>query len=119
MTMDGKNYVRVPSKDQPGDGLYEMCIRFKGDIALNPDCGILGLVGDGGRLAVRKAAVMRISQVLPAVPDDEMLGKYAKILEDAQGNSDGPTRVENVRFDGYDYIYAVKPIANEQEGQNA
>lgn len=117
--MDEKKYVRVPSKDQPGDRLYEMCIRFRGDVALNPNCGILGLVRDGGRLAVRKAAVIRISQVLPAVPDDEMLGKYAKILEDAQGNSDGPTRVENVRFDGYDYIYAVKQIANEQEAQNA
>lgn len=117
--MDGKGYVRIPAKDQPGDRLYEMCIRFRGDIALNPDCGILGLVGDGGRLAVRKAAVMRISQVLPAVPDDEMLGKYAKILEDAQKDSDGPTRVKNIRFDGYDWIYAVKQIANEQEAQNA
>lgn len=119
MTMDGKSYVRIPAKDQPGNRLYEMCIRFKGDIALNPDYGILGLVGNGGRLAVGKAAVMRISQVLPAVPDDEMLGKYAKILEDAQKDSDGPTHVENIRFDGYDYIYAVKQIANEQEAQNA
>ena len=117
--MDGKKYVRSPSKDQPGDGLYEMCIRFRGDIALNPDYGILGLVSNDTRLAAKKAAVMRISQVLPAVPDDEMLEKYAKILEDAQKNSDGPTRVENVRFDGYDYIYAVKPIVNGQEDRNA
>lgn len=119
MTMDGKKYVRVPSKDQPGDGLYEMCIRFRGDIALNPDYGMFKLVRDDAKLAVEKAVTLRISQVLPAVPDDEMLGKYAKILEDAQGNSDEPTRVENVKFDGYDYIYAVKQIANEQEAQNA
>lgn len=119
MTMDGKNYVRIPAEDQSGDRLYEMCIRFRGDVALNPDHGMFRLVRDDARLAVGKAAVMRISQVLPAVPDDEMLGKYAKILEDAQENSDGPTRVENVRFDGYDYIYAVKQIANEQEAQNA
>lgn len=118
MTMDGKNYVRIPAEDQPGDRLYEMCIRFRGDVVFNPDHGIFRLVRDDARLAVEKAVTLRISQVLPAVPDDGMLGKYAEILEDAQKDSDEPTRIENIRFDGYDWIYAVKPIVNEQENRN-
>ena len=45
-------------------------------------------------------------QVLPVVPDDEMIQAYAETIRKAYSERD--TTLHDIRFDGYDYLRVVK-----------
>lgn len=109
--MPGKEPVKtriLPAEKQPRTMLYEMSIRFKADAGLKTLDGMLDACFPGERISVKDGLVLRMTQTVPFIPDPHTLEKYAKILEDAYSKNP-EARVSNVRFDGYDFLYAVAP----------
>lgn len=105
--MDGLKMKTVPVMDQPQDRFYKMSIRFRGDIGDRTLDDMLGQCFPGETVSLKDAAVLRIDQTVPFIPDGAALEKYAKALE--AGYSTGDKIVRNVRFDGYEYLYMVEP----------
>lgn len=104
-----KQFTRVPVKSQPRTAWYEMCMRFKGSAGIKSiDSMLLQCFPNEGLPRVKDAVTVRLRQVVQFVPDDETLAIYAKAV--AESYSKGDTVLEDVRFDGYDYIYAVTEI---------
>lgn len=98
--------VRLDVAAQPKDRMYDMSIRFTADITFtDPDA--MQLIG--GNPALRGALKLRVDQTVPFIPDRETLQKYAKILEETYEEPEHHIKAANVRFDGYNYIYAVGP----------
>ena len=100
----------VSEQQQSAGRLYDMCIRFTGDAEPADINKLLASIsgGAGGKLTARDAVTLRMRQVIPFIPDDEVLKQYAGILEQAQTERNGVI-VSNVRFDGYDWLYAATP----------
>lgn len=71
--------------------------------------------GAGGKLSARDAVTLRLRQTVPFIPDDEVLKKYAKVLEEAQTQKSSGVLVSNVRFDSYEWLYMVKPETESEE----
>lgn len=119
--MDGKGReaVRIPVASQPKDRYYEMSIRFTGDVAFTGVGQTLREMGAEEIVPLAKdAGTLRITQCVPFIPDDGTLARYAAILEEGQKKSDALVSISNIRFAGYDYIYAVdagKSDAAEKE----
>lgn len=103
----------IPVKNQPRGMLYEMSIRFKADAGLKSMDGLLDACFPGERLSVKDALVLRMTQTVPFIPDPHTLEKYAAALQDAYSKNP-EARISNVRFDGYDFLYAVEPRPERQ-----
>lgn len=93
---------RIPVESQPHDRWYEMSIRFVGDAVVS----LPGISGMTSGVTAPDAVVTHIRQVVPFIPDDETLTRYASIIE---SQASGRTSLRNVRFQGYEYLRAVEP----------
>lgn len=104
----------LPVSEQAGSGmLYEMSIRLKADIGIKSIDAVIEACFPGQRPSLQDGLVLRMHQVVAFVPDDETLAAYARILE--ENYDPGDTRISNVRFDGYDYIYAIRKPETDSE----
>lgn len=107
-------FRRLPTDAQPRNQMYEMSMRFKADAGIRAIDDMLSQCFPGeGLPRLQDALVLRMHQVVPFVPDDGMLAGYAKLLQDGYAKTD--TVLSNVRFDGYDYLYAVEPDGGNPE----
>lgn len=105
--------TRIPAKAQPRDRLYEMSIRFVGSAGIRSIDDMLSQCFPGeGLPRLQNAVTVRMRQIAPFIPDDETLAGYARIIQESY--SKGDTVLDAVRFDGYDYLYAVE----ERTGNN-
>lgn len=103
--------TRLPVADQPKGTMYEMSMRFVGDAGLKSINDMLSYCGLQDRVIAEQAVTLRIEQVVPFIPDDDTIQKYIQVLTEAHAESKSEITVENIRFDGYDYLYAVRPTA--------
>lgn len=109
-----KKFARLPAKEQPRDRLYEMSIRFTGNAGVRAIDDMLSQCFPGeGLPRLKDAVTLRLRQVAPFIPDDDTLKEYARIIQES--HSKGDTVLDNIRFDGYDYLYAVEEQA---DGEN-
>lgn len=103
---------RITAAGQPRDRLYEMSIRFTGNAGIRAVDDMLSQCFPGeGLPRLQNAVTVRMRQTAPFIPDDETLAGYARIIQEA--HSKGGTVLDGVRFDGYDYIYAVEQLPDE------
>lgn len=109
--------LSVSEQEQSPDRLYDMCIRFVGDAEPMEINQLLSSIsgGAGGKLSARDAVTLRLRQTVPFIPDDEVLKKYAKVLEEAQTQKSSGVLVSNVRFDSYEWLYMVRPETESEE----
>lgn len=87
--------------------LYEMSIRFVADVDIPSITDMLNQCGFNEHPVVPEAIKLNIAQTIPFIPDEKTLEEYAKVLENTKTNKD--VSIHNVRFECYEYIYAVKP----------
>lgn len=107
---------RIPAGSQPRDRLYEMSMRFTGNAGIRSIDDMLSQCFPGeGLPRLQNAVTVRMRQVAPFIPDDETLAGYARIIQESY--SKGDAVLDAVRFDGYDYLYAVE-AAPGQDGEN-
>lgn len=108
---DKTSFNIIPAKDQPHDQLYHMSIRFKADAGVKALDELTDICFPGQRTRMSDAVTLRMTQTVPFVPDEETLAKYAAAIEESyQANE--TTVISNVRFDGYDFLYAVTPATS-------
>lgn len=107
---------RLRARDQPAGCLYEMSMRFVGDASPNALNDMLAGCGMQERLVVQRAVTLRVTQTVPFIPDDETIGRYAEALASTHADAKTGIAVTNVRFDGYDYLYSVRPLLPDKPG---
>lgn len=110
---DNTNFTIVPPKEQPRSQLYHMSIRFKTDAGIKSLDELTDVCFPGQRVRAADALTLRMAQTVPFVPDEETLAKYAAAIEESYQTSKDAV-ISNVRFDGYDFIYAVTPAKSTQ-----
>lgn len=111
--------VRLDVKDQPCGSLYDMSLRFVGNALPSDLNNLLAHCGMSEKLQIEKAVTLRITQTVPFIPDDKTIRNYAELLEASQNNSKTSVKIVNLVFDGYDYLYAVRPADTEPSDRPA
>lgn len=99
----------LPVAEQSRNQLYAMSIRFKADAGIRSMDELLDMCFPGERASLKDGLTLRITQTIPFIPDVLTLEKYAAALQDGYERSNNKIRLSNIRFDGYDYLYAVRP----------
>lgn len=104
---------RVPATEQSKNQLYEMSLKFTASAGLKSlDDMLSSAFPDEGLPRLKDAVTIRMRQVLPVVPDDEMIQAYAETIRKAYSERD--TTLHDIRFDGYDYLRVVEDENNEK-----
>lgn len=101
--------TRLSSKEQATKGqLYSMNLKFTGDVSLKSMDEFLDAVGIQEKPILPHAIELNMTQVVPFIPDKETIKAYEKAIEDSHNNNNPQTSLSNVRFAGYEYLYAVE-----------
>lgn len=90
--------VPVPIRDQPADYLYEMALIFSTEIVSNSAMSMM--------LPIKKD--MEMTQVVPFIPDEPTLDKYADTIKTAYNQTNSSTRITSISFKGYKYLRMVR-----------
>lgn len=99
--------TRLSAQNQPKDRLYEMSLRFICDAVPKDIADMLDFCGMQETPVIKNALTLRITQTINFIPDDNVIAAYMEMLTAENNNSNKNTKITNIRFDGYDYIYAV------------
>lgn len=105
--------ARLPPSDQPAGCLYEMSLRFVYDASLREVDDMLDFCGVPERPVLKDAGILHMEQIVPFIPDDGAIRRYVEIIAENLRKGNGGIAVRHLRFDGYDYIYAVAPEKQE------
>ena len=95
----------VAVNDQKKDRLYHMKLLFKVDLAFKTINEIAEICGMSEKAMARNAATADIEQVVPFIPDNETIDKYAQVIKENYETKD--LAAENVTFTGYEFLYEV------------
>lgn len=102
----------VPAGEQIKTQLYEMSLKFTASAGLKSLDDMLSSAFPGeGLPRLKDAVTVRMRQVLPVVPDADMIEAYAASIQKAYSERD--TTLHDVKFEGYDYLKVVAVIEDE------
>lgn len=110
-----KKYTGIDVAEQPKDRLYSMKLRFKADAGIKELETLTAACGFKEVPVAVDAVTLHMEQVVPFIPDDRTLDKYASILLEGYNKAHPDIRLHSLRFDGYEYLYAVTPARTETE----
>lgn len=102
----GRPRMSVQEQLRPDGPLYEMSLRFKCDAGLDEVDAFLEHMCMAEKPVLQNALMLRVVQTVPFVPDEDTIRKYEDTLAGTRSNG---AMIRKARFDGYDYIYAVRP----------
>lgn len=95
------------------DVWYELVLRFVLDVGLKEVNDIMDKLGVPDKMFAKDAAVVRITQTTPFIPDEETIKKLKEIITDGYNNSDSKLDVHSIRFDGFESIKVLTPQKGE------
>lgn len=107
---------RMSVKEQAANGqMYHMCLRFSARVGLKEINEFLRNCGSTDAPYTNETQMFRLEQTVPFIPDDDMLRSYEKTIAKSINEGNGALCVQYVKFDGYEYIYAVRNATLEDE----
>lgn len=109
------NYTTVSVAEQPKDRLYAMKLRFKANAGVKELEELTAACGFREVPVAVDAVTLHMEQVVPFIPDDGTLARYADILLESYNKAHPDIRLHSLRFDGYEYLYAAAPEQAETE----
>lgn len=99
----------VSAGEQIKTQLYEMSLKFTASAGLKSLDDMLSSAFPGeGLPRLKDAVTVRMRQVLPVVPDADMIEAYAASIQKAYSERD--TTLHDVKFEGYDYLRVVEAV---------
>lgn len=107
--MDETNLIPMTpaAQTENNPNLYKMSMRF----TLHMQLKVLEdvITGCGIKNGLTSTQTATIEQTVPFIPDDETIETYKNIIKENYNHPDNKIEIQNVTFDGYDYLYRVEP----------
>lgn len=86
------------------DVWYELVLRFVLDVGLKEVNDIMDRFGMSDKIFAKNAAIVRITQTTPFIPDEEIIEKFKEIIADGYNDGSSKLSVHNIRFDGFESV---------------
>lgn len=109
--------TRLSPKDQGRSIFYEMELKFKLSIEFKEINDIM-VACFNEKASLKSTIELTIKQVVPFIPDDEILAEYAKMIQEHYLRNNKEILCSSCVFCGYNYLYIVKTEKGENHECN-